>query len=288
LTDALERMRRRYLELLKSSLLGRTHFDNELRLLYLRRCLRGTENFDEGLLHDIRAYRPENIASVEATMEAGFPIGTNLAELPYAHTMLGRKRLENVELCVRTILADGVAGDFIECGVWRGGSVVFMRGLLAAFEVDDRSVWVADSFEGLPPPELEPDLALGVDLSKANFPSLAIDEETVKRAFAAHGLLDSRVRFLKGWFSETLAGAPIERLALLRIDGDLYSSTRDALTALYDRVSPGGFVVVDDYFLPNCRQAVDEFIVQHSITAEIERIDWTGIYWRKPAAAASY
>lgn len=156
-----------------------------------------------------------------------------------------------------------------------------MRGLLAAHAATDRTVWVADSFQGLPAPVLPPDVALGLDLSREKFPSLAIDEETVRRAFSAHDLLDDQVRFLKGWFAHTLPTAPIERLALLRVDGDLYSSTRDALDALYDRVSPGGFVIVDDYFLPNCRKAVDEFIVERRVTAQIERIDWTGIYWRK-------
>lgn len=282
MSDPVERIRTRYLELLKSSLLGRTHFDNELRLLYLRRVLRGSAEFDERILHDIRSYAPDEIPRLAGSMEAGFPPGTNLAELPYSYTMLGRKRLDNVEECVRAILRDDVPGDFIECGVWRGGSVVFMRGLLAAFEVTDRTVWVADSFEGLPPPSSAPDVALGLDLSKEHFPSLAIDEDTVRRAFVAHDLLDAQVRFLKGWFCDTLKAAPIDRLALLRVDGDLYSSTKDALDALYDRVSPRGFVIVDDYFLPTCRQAVDEFIVARRMTEPIERIDWTGIYWRKP------
>lgn len=280
--DAVERSRNRYVDLLKRSLLGQTYFDNELRLLYLRRCARGSAVFDERVLHDIRSSKPEEIERVAASMDAGFPIGTDLTELPYCYTMLGRKRLDNVEWCVRRILADGVEGDLIECGVWRGGSAVFMRGLLAAFEVPNRTVWVADSFQGLPPPVLAPDVALGLDLTKERVPSLAIDIETVRRAFTAHGLLDSQVRFLEGWFADTLPSAPIERLALLRIDGDLYSSTKDALVALYDRVSSGGFVIVDDYFLPNCRAAVDEFIVERAITAPVERIDWTGIFWRKP------
>jgi O-methyltransferase len=276
-------MRERYLDLLKRSLLGQTYFDNELRLLYLRRCARGSAEFDERVLHEIRRYGPDQVGRLRAAMDAGFPIGTDLTELPYCYTMLGQKRLENVEFAVRTIIEEGIPGDLVECGVWRGGSVVFMRGLLAAHDVTDRVVWVADSFEGLPPPVLAPDVALGLDLSREHFPSLAIDLETVRRAFAAHGLLDAQVRFLEGWFCDTLPTSPIERLALLRVDGDLYSSTTDALTALYDRVSPGGFIVVDDYFLPNCRKAVDEFIVARKITASIERIDWTGIYWRKPA-----
>jgi O-methyltransferase len=280
--DEVARLRERYLDLLKRSLLGQTYFDNELRLLYLRRCVRGTERFDERVLHDIRSYQPGEVIRVATAMDVGFPIGTDLAELPYCYTMLGRKRLENVEHCVRTILDEKIPGDLVECGVWRGGSVTFMRGMLAAYGVTDRTVWVADSFEGLPAPVLAPDVALGVDLSREHFPSLAIDLETVQRALSAHGLLDEQVRFLKGWFSDTLPTAPIERLALLRVDGDLYSSTRDALGALYDRVSPGGFVVVDDYFLPCCKQAVDEFLVERQLGVPIERIDWTGVYFRKP------
>jgi O-methyltransferase len=279
----LDRARKRYVELLKRSLLGQTYFDNELRISYLRKCLRGEANFDDAILYDIRQFRPEAIDRLAESMNAGFPIGTNLDELPFCYTMLGQKRLDQVEQCVQTILTEAIPGDLIECGVWRGGAVVFMRGLLAAYEVTDRTVWVADSFRGLPPPVLAPDVALGIDLSREKVPSLAVDVATVRRAFEQHGLLDEQVRFLEGWFESTLAAAPIERLALLRLDGDLYSSTRDALGALYDRVVPGGFVVVDDYFLPSCKQAVDEFIAERRLAAPIERIDWAGIYWRKPA-----
>lgn len=279
---SLGRAEARYIDLLRRSVLGETHFENELRIRYLRRCAKAADTFDEKVLHEIRRYRPEGIEAFARQIEDGFPINTDLSDLPFCYTMLGKARLANVEHCVRTVLEEGIPGDLIECGVWRGGSVVFMRGLLAAFEVTDRIVWVADSFEGLPPPTTAPDLELGIDLSRERVPALAIDIDTVKRAFSAHGLLDQQVRFLKGWFSETLAEAPIEQLALLRLDGDLYSSTRDALVALYDRVVPGGFVVVDDYFLPCCRKAVEEFLVERGIQVPIERIDWTGVLFRKP------
>jgi len=271
-----------YLELLSRSLLGETYLDNELRIRYLRQCLRGEAAFDEAVLYDIRRHQPERIGELERTIELGMPVGTDLEQLPFTYTMLGRKRLENVAFCVETLLRERVPGDLIECGVWRGGSAVFMRGLLAAYEDAERVVWVADSFQGLPPAVLEADRALGLDLTKEKVPALAVSLDTVKRAFSAHGLLDARVKFLEGWFADTLPAAPIERLALLRVDGDLYSSTTDALGALYDRVVPGGFVIVDDYFLPNCRQAVDDFIVARRMTEPIERIDWTGIFWRKP------
>ncbi len=188
--------------------------------------------------------------------ELGRNYGDRIANLGFHHTMVGRARLDNVHRCLDTILQEGIPGDLIECGVWRGGVVVFMRGFLAAHGVLDRSVWVADSFRGLPKPLVPEDE--GLDLSTE--PSLAIDRATVEDIFERYGLRDARVCFLEGWFRDTLPAAPIGRLALLRIDGDLPSSTTQALEACYDRVAPGGFVIVDDYgFIPQCRQAVDEF-----------------------------
>jgi hypothetical protein len=103
----------------------------------------------------------------------------------------------------------------------------------------------------------------------------------VKRNFERYDLLDDQVRFLQGWFSETLPKAPIERLAVLRLDGDLYESTTDALVNLYDRLSPGGYVIVDDFCIPACRQAVHDFRQTRGIQDEIIQIDWTGVYWRR-------
>jgi O-methyltransferase len=156
-----------------------------------------------------------------------------------------------------------------------------MRGILEAFRVGDRTVWVADSFEGLPPPTASPDVALGHDISGGREPLLVASLETVKRTFDAYGLLDGQVKFLKGWFKDTLPSAPIERLAVLRLDGDMYESTRDALVALYDKVSPGGYIIVDDLFLPPCAQAIDEFRTTRGIADPIVTIDWAAGFWRK-------
>jgi O-methyltransferase len=155
-----------------------------------------------------------------------------------------------------------------------------MRGYLAIYEMNDRDVWAADSFEGLPVPSHPADQ--GYDLSFANVPILAVSLEEVRDSFERYGLLDERVRFLKGWFKDTLPGAPIGKLAMLRLDGDLYESTRDALAALYDKVVPGGFILVDDYgdFEP-CRRAVDEFRASRGIRDPIEKVDWSGVYWTK-------
>ena len=188
--------------------------------------------------------------------------------------------MDNIEACLDAVRLDNVLGDLIETGVWRGGATIFMRGYLAAWEMVDRTVWAADSFEGLPVPSLPQDE--NYDYSASKIPILAITLEDVQENFRRYGLLDNQVRFLKGWFCDTLPTAPIKQLAILRLDGDLYESTMDALNALYHKVSPGGFIIVDDYgdFEP-CRRAVHEFREQHGITDAIEKIDWTGVYWRK-------
>lgn len=194
----------------------------------------------------------------------------------FGYTMVGHRRLENVQRCVADILGNHVPGDFAEAGVWRGGTSIFMRALLKVHKVTDRTIWVADSFEGMPAPGSATD---GDDYSQVEYLKVSLEE--VQANFARFGLLDEQVRFLKGWFHDTLPNAPIERLALLRLDGDMYSSTMDSLRSLYHRVSPGGYVIVDDYYSwDSCRRAVTDFLRENRIDAEIRPIDWTGAYWK--------
>lgn len=198
-----------------------------------------------------------------------------------AETMIGMQRLTSLQRCVETVLADDIPGDLVECGVWRGGACILMRAVLAAFGDETRCVWVADSFAGLPHPDpvkfkadkgLKPELVAGI---------LAVPESEVKANFQRYGLLDDQVRFLPGWFKDTLPTAPIERIAVLRLDGDLYESTIEALDALYPRLSPGGFCIIDDYYvLEPCRQAVTDYRAKHGISAEIVDIDGTAALWR--------
>ena len=111
---------------------------------------------------------------------------------------------------------------------------------------------------------------------------LAVPMETVLGVFERYGLLDDQVRFIAGWFAETLPEAPIEQLCMLRLDADLFESTMDCLSALYEKVAPGGFVIVDDHgCIPACRAAVDRFRSAQGITDPLVPIDWTGVYWRK-------
>lgn len=199
-----------------------------------------------------------------------------------AETMIGMKRLASLQYCVETVLAEDIPGDLIECGVWRGGACILMRAVLAAHGDTLRSVWLADSFQGVPrsdPVRYQADKGIRAEFAAG---ILGVSEAEVRSNFERYGLLDERVRFLPGWFKDTLHDAPIDRIAVLRLDGDLYESTIQALEALYPRLSPGGFCIIDDYgAITACEQAVADYRAQHAITADIVDIDGTGVLWRK-------
>lgn len=200
-----------------------------------------------------------------------------------AHTMIGELRLRNLRDLMESVVRDNVPGDLIETGVWRGGACIYMRAILKSYGIKDRKVFVADSFEGLPPPNPEQYPADAGDRHH-EFNELAISMEQVQANFSKYGLLDEQVVFLKGWFKDTLPTAPIEQLAILRLDGDMYESTMDGLNNLYHKVAPGGFIIADDYGLVhNCKRAIEDFRAQHGITAPLIDIDGCGVYWRKEA-----
>jgi hypothetical protein len=201
-----------------------------------------------------------------------------------ADTLIGVRRLDNLHRAVDDVLNRRVAGDLIEAGAGMGGATIFMRAMLKARQVTDRTVWVADSFEGFPKPNPEQyPQDRKMDLTAANASlGAGYSLDAAKGRFARYGLLDDRVEFLKGWFKDTFPKAPIENLAILRVDADLYESTMDALSMLYDRVSPGGWVIVDDYgAYQSCKSAVDDFRRSRNISEQLHIIDWTGVYWVK-------
>lgn len=202
-----------------------------------------------------------------------------------AETMIGLRRLENLEFCITDLLQRQVLGDFIETGVWRGGASIFMRAVLQVYGDTSRTVWVADSFQGLPPPD-----PVRYPADKGNglwtVVPLAIPLEEVKANFAKYNLLDDQVRFLVGWFRDTLPGIAADRFALLRLDGDLYESTMDALRHLYPKLSIGGYVIIDDYgAVPACKAAVEDFRSECKITDKLEPIDWSGVFWQRHPAS---
>jgi hypothetical protein len=201
-----------------------------------------------------------------------------------AHTMVGVDRLCNLRDLVQLAIDESIPGDFIETGVWRGGCCILMRGMLAANGVTVRKVYVADSFDGVPPPKPElypPDRDNRLYTQR----ELAIPLDVVKANFERYGLLDEQVVFVEGFFCDTLPALQSGPFALIRLDGDLYESTYLALQYLQPKLSAGGFVIIDDYGVaPECRQAVHEYRALHKIEAPIHQIDRSGVWWRVPFA----
>lgn len=196
----------------------------------------------------------------------------------HAHTMVGTLRMKNVRQIAEYLLENAVPGDFIETGVWRGGVCIYLAGILKAYGNTERALYVCDSFEGLPKPEYPEDKG---DIHHV-YPQLAVSLEEVQANFRKYGLLTDDVSFVKGWFNESLPTVPSKQFALIRLDGDMYGSTMDALMALYDNLVPNGFVIVDDYHsVKGCKKAVDEFRELHDITDPLREIDGTGVYWQR-------
>lgn len=279
-------MRKKYLELLKKSLLNEIYLENELRIFCLaegklkKKWSLNSRNVDFDKLHHIHKYFPEELKSFKTNRLEGQLLEVGSKHLVYADTMIGRKRLNNIEYCLRTILEEKTPGDVIECGVWKGGAAIFMKAYLDTWQAHDRVVWLADSFDGVPVSTMIQDKH--TDLSKNAFPGLAIPKDDVINNFIKYDVSLKGVQFLEGWFKDSLPKAPINQLALLRLDGDLYESTMDVLHSLYAKLSPGGFVIIDDYkALPQCEDAIHEFRSKNNVSEPIHKIDTMAVYWRK-------
>ena len=207
-----------------------------------------------------------------------------------AVSMLPMARLDQLQRCVEDVIRRGVPGDLMEAGVWRGGAAILMRGILKAHGVTDRCVWAADSFEGLPEPDgacfPKEAAAHHGPVMRDGFEHFAVGLDAVKANFARFGLLDPQVRFLPGWFKDTLPMAPIGRLAVLRLDGDYHESTRDCLENLYDKLAVGGYLIVDDYGedeWTHCRAAVDGFRSARGIADAMVQVDRRCWSWQRGA-----
>lgn len=198
-----------------------------------------------------------------------------------ACSMIGGVRMRNLRYVCETVVLDGVRGDFIETGVWRGGACIMMKGILEAYGDDTRRVFVADIFAGNFP-TMGNGGTMDPGLLPESYEKLAVSRAQVERNFRRFGLLDERVVFLEGWFKDTLPDAPIDQLAVLRLDGDMYESTMQALDALYHKLWYGGFVIVDDFGLRDgqCAKAVHDFRERYAIGSPILPIDGMGTYWR--------
>lgn len=248
--------------------------EKELRIFNLKLDLLGIE-LPENMI-------PEFLYENTAVLESLYPEKYEGKVWPEkGETMIGFKRLSNLQQCISDVIKRQVIGDFVEAGVWRGGASIFMRALLDEFKQDEKKVWLIDSFAGLPPPneDLYPE-DKGLNLHEHE--ELAVGLPEVKKNFEKYGLLDEKVEFIKGWFKDSLPAAPISKISILRLDGDLYESTIDALYHLYPKLSVGGYCIIDDWgAIPACKKAVEDFRRVYGINDDIREIDWTGVYWKK-------
>jgi len=266
-----------YLDLMARCLTRELFLDEEVRNIDLREWPAGEPEGLRDLLRQRgwRVVQPGADASTRA-------VGNDWP--PHAETMVGLARLANVRELTQRALAEGVPGDLVETGVWRGGTAIYLRAVLAAAGDTSRTVVACDSFAGLPEADAER-FPMDVPLRLHEHAALAVGLDRVKANFARYGLLDDQVRFVPGWFRDTLPklATELDAIAVLRLDGDMYESTIDALTHLEPLVAPGGFVIIDDYGgIEACRQAVTDHRAAHGITAELHEIDWTATWWQKP------
>jgi O-methyltransferase len=226
-----------------------------------------------------RADLERRLAAVPRTWELRSPAGYRRGMEAHAQmwdggfTMLGAARGRALLHLASEVRRRGVPGDLLDCGVWNGGSTILM-----SLGAPERRVWAFDSFQGLPAPgpsDGEQSAAFAGECVGA--------EAKLLEGFTCFAD-PSRLEVRKGWFEQTLpAAAPaIDRVALLHVDGDWYESVKVALESFYEKVSPGGYVIIDDYGTwVGARQATDEFRAAVGDRAPLRRIDHTGRFWRK-------
>lgn len=275
--ECVSNLRQRYLETLKALILNDIYPEAEAERAYLIGVAEGA-SFDARAFYSGATAGPDMVAAIAEAHRTGRHLHGRLKFATIGASMIGRARMDQLHKSIEAVLADKIPGAIVECGVWRGGAMAFAKGVLAAHE-DDRDVWLCDSFQGLPAPDLPQDT---VDLQSSKYPMLAVSADRVRALFERLGLWDDHINLLPGWFADTLPSAPIGPIAVLRLDGDYYASTMTALEALYDKVPPGGFVIVDDYgALEPCRQATDAFRRDRGIQDPLNDIDGIGAFWRK-------
>jgi cephalosporin hydroxylase len=286
--DLRSRSAHRYLEVIKGALLNEHYVEHELRIHQLARSVEhGNRPYGESLRDPARQWADQMQSLL--TMRRAGRLADDDADVAsyFPYTTMGRARLDSLESCLDIIRDEAVEGDLVECGTGRGGGAIFLRAFLDAYEMHKPSVWLADEFRAasdgksageMPFPGAPPLPGGGV-----GFPDLKGDLNTVRDGFDRFGLLDDRVRFLAGPLASTLPDASIDKIALLALGDSVRADAGEVLEALYDRVTVGGFVVIDKYAAEKCRAAVDGFRARRGITEPRERIDWSAQRWRKTA-----
>lgn len=242
----------------------------------------------QGCYMDRRHILDDDEWKIETRLATEYEIDNHKILPRDALTLIGTKGLDNIRYCIKQALQDNVPGGFMETGVWRGGACIFAAGCFKHYGASDRPVYVCDSFEGLPLP-VHPNDYGHEYYNRAEYFKVSLD--TILNNFKRFNLLTDTVRTIKGYFEQTMPELQKEdiTLSVLRLDGDMYSSTISVLEAMYDKVSPGGFIIIDDYPLDTCRKALFKFRDERNITTPmiaVTEYENNGpqpaiVYWRK-------
>ena len=199
-------------------------------------------------------------------------------------TMTGPERVVSLTRAVEYLVRNNIYGSIVECGVWRGGSMMCVAYTLLRLGVTDRDLYLFDTFEGMPPPE-------GVDVLYDGTSAVNLLAASAKEsAYWAYSNLDevrsnlrrtdypeARLHFVKGKVEDTIPVHAPDGIALLRLDTDWYASTRHELIHLYPRLRTNGVLIIDDYgWWQGARQAVDEYMDGLEFAPLLHRIDETG------------
>lgn len=277
-TETVDRLQQEVESWREQATAGQQHLDSLLYLLQKKRCtyldlitkvLCGTICNNPGQMEETTS----TVADTPRAHRQSCPL--------HAHSMMSFKQLHDVRLLMESVLGNNIPGDVIETGVWRGGASIMMRAVLGAYDVTDRNVYVTDLFEKPPHPE-ERECPADADSRSHEYAEIAVPLETVREHFAACGLLDKQVVFVKGCFRNTLSSLAIDKLSLVCLNSSTYGSAMDSLIHLYDKLSDNGYVIVNSYHISlPCKQAVHDFCMARHITPRMEEIDGAGVYWQK-------
>lgn len=186
-------------------------------------------------------------------------------------TLLPWSALEHLHFAIKDTVQRQIEGDFIETGVWRGGACILAKAIYNELRPTTK-IYLADSFEGLPMPNIS---EYPQDIGDTHYldQNLKVSVEQVTENFKKFNLLDENIIFVKGWFKDTIPNLNVQKLSILRLDGDMYESTIQVLEHLYDKLSVGGYCIIDDFFHRGCYSAVMDFRRNRNISTQIHKVD---------------
>lgn len=201
-------------------------------------------------------------------------------------TMTSPERILSLCEAVKYVHDKKIEGDIVECGVWKGGSMMAVAETLLRAGDTSRDLYLFDTFEGMPPPTENDVDIVGVTAGSLLDRSDSERDESVwcratldvvHKVLGSTGYPNGKIHFIKGMVEQTIPHSAPDRIALLRLDTDWYESTKHEMEYLFPRLSKGGVLIIDDYgHWQGARKAVDEYLEKNDVTILLNRIDYTG------------